>query len=329
MIVTQTPLRISFAGGGTDLPSYYTSGGGAVVSAALDKSVFVIVTARHDSAIYVNYSKKEIVESVDQIQHELVREAMAVTGVREGVEITLLSDIPSEGSGLGSSSSFTVGLLNALHAYRGEQVSARRLAEEACLIEIERCGRPIGKQDQYIAAYGGVHAFEFHPNGCVKAEPLRLGAREIQRLQNSLHLFYSNRTRQAASILEEQNSRAHENRADLDDIKGLAQAARKAIVDGDLPALGAVLDENWKLKKRLSARISNDVIDQMYRTCKDASAYGAKLCGAGGGGFLLVCGAPETHGALRDAMAAYRCLPVHIDTAGSRVIFHYRRTAWS
>ena len=203
MIITQTPLRISFAGGGTDFPDYYRQDTGRVLSTAIDKYLFVIVKERFDNRIYVNYSQKEIVDRIDDLQHELVREAMRKTGVLDGVEITTLADIPSEGSGLGSSSSITVGLLNALYAYQGEQVPAERLAREACEIEIDILGKPIGVQDQYIAAYGGLRLFTFGSEGRVQADRVNMTDIMRRRLSNNLMLFFTNRTRRSSEILEE------------------------------------------------------------------------------------------------------------------------------
>ena len=206
MIITQTPLRIGLLGGGTDLPSYYREHGGRVLNCALDKYIYVIVKQRFDDDIYVNYSRKEIVSRVDDLEHELVREAMRMTGVTSGVEITTLADIPSAGSGLGSSSAVTVGLLHALFAYQGRQMSAEELAERACAIEIDHCGKPIGKQDQYIAALGGIRDIRFGPGDEVVAEELKLGAADRRALQQQIMLFYTGITRSANTILAEQNA---------------------------------------------------------------------------------------------------------------------------
>ena len=216
MIITQTPLRVSFAGGGTDLAAYYEHGDGYVVSTAIDKFAYVIVKERFDDEIYLNYMRKEIVTDVAQIQHELIRDAMRMTGVDHGVEVTLLSDIPSEGSGLGSSSSFSVGLLNAFYTFRGELVTAERLAREACEIEIERLGKPIGKQDQYIAAYGGLRAFRFRTGGEVEIEPVPMEGARLLELSNRLYLFFTGRTRKADKILSEQRQETADRRAEVD-----------------------------------------------------------------------------------------------------------------
>src|SRR5262245_64583222 len=214
MIITQTPRRISFAGGGTDLAAYYAEREGFVVSTAIDKFAFVIVKERFDDQIFLNYMKKEIRADVAEIEHELIREAMRMTGVERGVEVTLLSDIPSEGAGLGSSSSFTVGLLNAFHMYRGEQVTAEQLAQEACRIEIEILGKPIGKQDQYIAAYGGLRAFRFRRDGAVEVRALSLSAADLRAVSARLHLFFTGRTRRADAILAEQRERTRDRSAE-------------------------------------------------------------------------------------------------------------------
>jgi D-glycero-alpha-D-manno-heptose-7-phosphate kinase len=328
MIVTQTPLRVSFAGGGTDLAAYYELREGFVVSTAIDKFAFVIVKERFDDAIYLNTMRKEIVASVDEIQHELIREAMRTTGVERGVEVTLLSDIPSEGSGLGSSSSFSVGLLNALYAYRGEQVTAERLAREACAIEIERLGKPIGKQDQYIAAYGGLRAFRFRRDGEVDVRALRVAPADLRSLSARIHLYFTGRTRKADAILSEQKARTGDRLAELDGIKALAIELEDALEARDFDRLGEVLHENWELKRRLASGISDAAIEEMYERARAHGALGGKICGAGGGGFLLV-DCPLEHGErLAKGMAAYRELPFQLERDGSKVIFNYRREVW-
>jgi D-glycero-alpha-D-manno-heptose-7-phosphate kinase len=329
MIITQTPLRISFAGGGTDLAGFYERDGGLVVSAAIDKFAMVIVTARYDDKIYVNYSRKEIVDSVDELQHELVRESMRLTGVTGGVEVTMLSDIPSEGSGLGSSSSFTVGLLNAFHVFQGEQAGPAQLAEEACEIEIVRCQKPIGKQDQYIAAFGGVRSFEFRPDGTVGVERLPLDSRELRRFASNLFLFYTEQTRSANAILAEQSERTEQHRDELSQIRELAVLAQQGIRSGDYECIGEILARNWQLKKQLASQITNSRIDEMQTTAMEAGATGAKICGAGGGGFLLVYCPTSAQDRLLAAMARYRQMPFLFEPDGSKVIFNYRRSTWN
>jgi D-glycero-alpha-D-manno-heptose-7-phosphate kinase len=328
MIVTQTPLRISFAGGGTDLAAYYEQGEGYVVSTAIDKFAYVIVKERFDDDIYLNYMRKEIRSDVAAVEHGLIREAMRVTGVERGVEVTLLSDIPSEGSGLGSSSSFTVGLLNAFHAYRGEQVTAEQLAREACEIEIGRLAKPIGKQDQYIAAYGGLRAFRFRRDGAVEVKALSLSGEALRELGARLHLFFTGRTRQADAILSEQTSRTGEKRAELDAIRRLALELEPALEARDFDRLGEILHESWELKRRLASGISDSAIDEMYARSRASGGLGGKICGAGGGGFLLVYCAPERQERLAKGMREYRALPFQLERDGSKVIFNYRREIW-
>jgi D-glycero-alpha-D-manno-heptose-7-phosphate kinase len=328
VIITQTPLRVSFAGGGTDLASYYEEREGYVVSTAIDKFAYVIVKERFDDDLYLNYMRKEIRRDVASIEHELIREALRTTGVDRGIEVTLLSDIPSEGSGLGSSSSFTVGLLNAFYAYRGEQVTAERLAREACEIEIERLGKPIGKQDQYIAAYGGLRGFRFCKDGSVETREVGLEPSRVRDLGARLRLFYTGRTRKADAILSEQKRQTGDRLAELDGIKALAHQLERSLAGGDLDSLGEVLHANWKLKRKLASGISDDAIEEMYDRARGSGALGGKICGAGGGGFLLVYCPLESHDRLSKGMRGYRDLPFLLERDGSKVIFNYRRETW-
>ena len=229
MIIVQTPLRISLSGGGTDLREYYKIDGGCVISTAIDKYTFVIVKERFDDKIYVDYSRKEIVDNVDDIQHGLVREALKITGIKSGIEICMLADIPSEGSGLGSSSSITVGLLNAFYHYQGQQIIPEQLAREACKIEIEYCGQPIGKQDQYIVAYGGIRQINFNSDETVTLQNLSLNASQKRVLCSNLLLFFTNKTRKSADILSEQKKHTKIKKNYLDKIKGLVKEASVAI----------------------------------------------------------------------------------------------------
>lgn len=328
MIITQTPLRISFAGGLTDFEDFYRREDGNVISSAIDKYIFVIVNERFDKKIYLNYSKKEIVESVDEIEHDLVREALLTTGVTEGVEITTLADVPSEGSGLGSSSSVTVGLLNALYAYRGDPQPQERLAKEACAIEIERCGKPIGKQDQYIAAFGGLRQFTFHADGSVFSERLPLSPDQKRTLSDNLMLFYTNRTRSADPILREQKARMDEKFDTVSQIRLIAKKTREALNSGDLDALGDLLHQGWVQKRGMSDKVSNSDIDTMYQAAREAGATGGKLCGAGAGGFLLLYCPHSLQSLVREALSDYRELPFHLERDGSKVIFNMRRYEW-
>jgi len=329
MIITQTPLRIGLLGGGTDLPSYYLQHGGRVLNCAIDKYIYVIVKQRFDDEIYVNYSKKEIVSRVADIEHELVREAMLMTGVTGGVEITTLADIPSSGSGLGSSSAVTVGLLHALYAYTGRQVSAEELAEGACRIEIERCGKPIGKQDQYIAALGGIRDLRFGPGEDVSHEELGLSASERVALQQQMMLFYTGITRRADNILAEQNANVSATLPQLDLLRDLAGFAAKRLRSGDVDAIGPALRESWEAKRQLASGVSNSQVDGAVARALEAGASGVKLTGAGGGGFLVVLCPMERQRAVRDSLADMRELPIRLERFGSRVVLNVARDIWS
>ena len=328
MIISQTPLRIGLLGGGTDLPGYYREHGGRVLNCALDKYVYVIVKQRFDDDIYVNYSKKEIVSRVDDLEHELVREAMHMAGVVKGVEITTLADIPSGGSGLGSSSAVTVGLLQALYAYQGRQVSAEELAERACTIEIERCRKPIGKQDQYIAALGGIRDIRFGPGDEVVAQELGISAAERRALQQQIMLFYTGITRSADSILVEQRANIESTRPQLDLLRDLAGLAADRLRSGDVDALGPAMRESWEAKRKLASGVSNDQIDVAVMRALEAGATGAKLTGAGGGGFLLVICPAEHQRAVRESLHGMRELPVNLDRLGSRIVLNVQRDIW-
>jgi D-glycero-alpha-D-manno-heptose-7-phosphate kinase len=329
MIISQTPLRIGLLGGGTDLPGYYREHGGRVLNCALDKYVYVIVKQRFDDDIYVNYSKKEIVSRVDDLEHELVREAMHMAGVVKGVEITTLADIPSGGgSGLGSSSAVTVGLLQALFAYQGRQVSAEELAERACTIEIERCRKPIGKQDQYIAALGGIRDIRFGPGDEVVAQELGISAAERRALQQQIMLFYTGITRSADSILVEQRANIDSTRPQLDLLRDLAGLAADRLRSGDVDALGPAMRESWEAKRKLASGVSNDQIDVAVTRALEAGATGAKLTGAGGGGFLLVICPAEHQRAVRESLSGMRELPVSLDRLGSRIVLNVQRDIW-
>jgi len=324
MIITQTPLRISFAGGGTDFRDFYAREPGCVVSTAIDKYVWVIVKRRFDDDIVVNYSKKEICKSIGEIQHDLVREAMRLTGMGSGVEITTLADIPATGTGLGSSSSITVGLLHAFYAYRGELVSAEQLARQACDIEVDILGRPMGKQDQYIAAYGGLRALEFLPDETVHVDSIELDEQSRRLLDGCLMAFYTNVTRSSSSILAGQKRNIPRRFEQLRALKSHASRARDALDSGKFDDLGLCLHEGWQQKKALAAGITNPEIDEMYSRALEAGAIGGKIAGAGGGGFLLIYAPLGTQDRVRKALSGYRELPFHIGQDGSKIMFNTR-----
>jgi len=328
MIISKTPLRISFAGGGTDLPSFYKKGYGAVLSSTIDKYVYVIIKERFDELFYVNWTKKEIVDAVDAIEHELVKEALKRTGIKNGVEITMLADIPSEGSGLGSSSSLTVGLLNAFYAFQGIQVSVEKLVEEACDIEIDVLGKPIGKQDHYAAAFGGLNEIIFYKNGSVKVNKIDLSNEKLRILGSNLLLFYTDITRKSDQILKKQKERTDTIYKKLVEIRNQVPVLKKHIEKNNNDSLGQIMNHGWKMKKTFVSTISNKKIDDMYEKALAAGAVGGKLCGAGGGGFLLIYVPREKQNDVREALKTHRELPFMLEKHGSRIIFNQMADYW-
>lgn len=324
MIITRTPLRISFAGGGSDLPAFYEQEAGAVVSTAIDKYIYITVNPKFDHKIRASYSVTEIVDTVDEVKHELIREALHLLGIQQGIEITSISDIPSQGTGLGSSSSYTVGLLNALYAYRGHMAGAERLAREACHIEIERCGKPIGKQDQYIAAYGGLQYIRFNSDGSVFTDPVICSPVTRKQLQQGLLLLYTGLTRSADNILDEQSRETRTNgdkQRSLRFMVSLADQLRDALSRNKVEAIGEILHTGWMEKRNLASGISNNHIDIWYERARAAGAIGGKLLGAGGGGFLLVYANPERHADICHALPELRPIPFHFCPQGSKIIY--------
>lgn len=325
MIIVQTPLRVSLFGGGTDLPEYYLVHGGCVLSAAIDKYIFVTIKKRFDDLLRIGYTKTELVEGVDSIEHELIREAFRKTGISSGVEITTMGDIPSVGSGLGSSATVTVGSLHAMYAYLGTQPTADALARDACAIEIDVLQRPSGVQDQYIAAYGGVRWMEFNQKGDISIHLVQIDEGVRRALDERLLLFYTGVTRSSSTILDEQKKNTPNRAGVLSEMKDIARDACSALVRGELDEIGRLLDLSWKLKTRLASRISNPSIDDLYETARRAGALGGKIAGAGGGGFMLLYCPEGRRQSLRDALSGVRELPFGFERDGSKVVFNYRR----
>lgn len=325
MIIVQTPLRISFFGGGTDFRPFFMEEGGCVLSTAIDKYIFVTIKQRFDSKLRIGYTETEMVDEVHQIHHELIRESLQMTRIERGVEITTMGDIPSEGSGLGSSSTVTVGALHAMYAYLGEIVPAERLAREACEIEIEILQRPIGIQDQYIAAYGGLRFFEFLPNGEVTAEKIKLSPEAQRALNNNFMLFFTGVSRNSSTILKEQVGNLKDRMKELREIKHMAYEARCAIETENFDELGVLLHQSWELKKRLAGTISNGQINEMYDAALRAGAIGGKIAGAGGGGFLLLYVPIERQNKVRMKLSDLQELPFRLEGDGTKIIFNYRR----
>ena len=328
MIITQTPLRMSFAGGGSDLPAFYRQFGGAVVSTAIDQYIYINVNKKFDNGIRVSYSRTEEVAAVAQVQHPIVRESLNQLGIAGGIEITSIADIPSRGSGLGSSSSFTVGLLLALHAYQSRYVSPSELASEACRVEIDLCGEPIGKQDQYAASFGGLNFIRFEPDDSVIVEPILCSAKAAAKLEASLVTFYTGQTRQASSILAEQAQLAESERPTqqlLQRMMELAYTLRRELNSGNIDAVGQILDEGWRLKRQVHPLVSNSAIDQWYAAAKREGAIGGKLLGAGGAGFLTFFAPPDKHEAIQQALGLRR-IDIRLERSGSRVLLYHDRS---
>jgi D-glycero-alpha-D-manno-heptose-7-phosphate kinase len=326
VVVTRTPLRISFAGGGTDLLDFCQKDYGAVLSTAIDKYVYVTVK-RHgdlfDEPIRINYSETELVQEVDQIKNAISRECLRLLSIEPPIYISTVADIPAS-TGLGSSSTFAVGLLNALHAFQGERVSAGQLAEEASYIEIEVLEQPIGKQDQYVAAYGGLNFFRFNSSGTVAVEPQRLPNGGLDSLFRHVLLFWTGIRRDADQVLNEQKSRTLLNMEHLRHIRQHALQLQTMMCEGfDPEAFGSVLAESWQLKRQLASSITSRQIDAWYCRAIEAGAEGGKLCGAGGGGFLLFIVRPERQNAVRQALGELKEVPIRYEAHGSRLLLPF------
>jgi|ETNmetMinimDraft_2_1059921.scaffolds.fasta_scaffold24844_2 D-glycero-alpha-D-manno-heptose-7-phosphate kinase len=321
MIISKTPLRISFCGGGTDIRDYYRIGGGAVVSAAIDKYIYCIVKRRFDNSIRVSYSKTEIVDNINKIEHPLIREGLRMMGIKDRIEATFMADIHSRGTGLGSSSSFTVGLLNAFHTFNGRHKSAETLSNEACKVEIGVLKEPIGKQDQYVAAFGGINLIEFNPDETVFVNPIIFSKNTERELQGNLLLFYTGLVRKSRDILKEQKGNIANKVEILDKMKALAYGTRDCLISNDLNKFGDLLNKNWKLKKQLAGEITNDVIDKLYEKGIRAGATGGKILGAGGGGFLLLYCEEKYKKRVRKALSNLRELSFRFEPQGSRIAF--------
>jgi len=321
MILTRTPFRISFAGGGSDLPEFYRRSPGAVLSCTIDKAMYIAVHPYFHDKIRIKYSRTEDVASAAEVGHPLVRECLNLVGIERGMEIASFADVPA-GTGMGSSSAFTVGLLHALWARSGKRPSAQELATAACEIELQRAKEPIGKQDQFAAAYGGLNYIQFRPDETVEVHPVKCSAKTKEELSRRLMLFYIGLERPAASILSEQGR----NMADKDKFRSvqkmveLATELRNALEKDNLDSFGDILDQGWKLKRGLASGITNDVVETNYRAAQEAGAAGGKLLGAGSGGFLLLSCEPAKQQQVRSALAGLREMSVTLTVSGSEVV---------
>lgn len=320
MIITRTPFRVSFCGGGSDLKSFYEKHEGCVLSTTINKYIYLSIHPYfEENKIALKYSKTEIVDSIDEIEHKIFKQVLGDNNLT-GVEIVSTADIPS-GTGLGSSSSFTVGLIHAVNAYLGKYASKGEMAQRACEIEIEKLGAPIGKQDQYAAAFGGINFIRFLSNGETVVEPLLIKHKTLQRLENNLMMFYTGITHDANKILAEQktNMKKIDKTESLKTMCGYAYDLKKALEDQNLDAFGELLHENWLLKKQLASGVSNLAIDAAYETAMKHGAKGGKLLGAGGGGFLLFYCEDERRDELREALGL-REFPFRFEYNGTSIV---------
>jgi D-glycero-alpha-D-manno-heptose-7-phosphate kinase len=327
MIVTRTPLRVSFAGGGTDLAAFYEHEFGAVLSTAINRYVYVTVK-RHSALFFepirINYSKSEQVDRVDEVKNNIARECLRFLGIEPPIYISTVGDVPAS-TGLGGSSAFAVGLLHALHAYCGERVSAGQLAEEAAHVEIEMLGGPIGKQDQYAAAFGGMNLLCFKPDGGVTVQHQRAPNGVLEELFASLLLFWTGHQRDTEEVLSEQRTNTAAKRAHLSRMRDQALELHEALRTGtiDVEGVGRLLDEGWRLKRQLASKITTRQIDRWYQAALRAGAVGGKLCGAGRGGFLLFIAPPAAHDAIRAALAGLIEMRVAPDLRGSQLVIPF------
>lgn len=326
MIISKTPLRASFFGGGTDFAEYYRNsrkGRGAVISTALNMHVYITVNKKFDDRIRIVYSGNELVDSVEEVKHNIIREALKLTGITKGIEVIYMADIPLSGAGIGlaSSSALAVGVLNALHAYKGEYVTPEQLAREACEIEIDRIGQKIGIQDQYAAAYGGFKRYYFNADDTVCVTPV-VGCRKyVEMLKERLMLFYTGQTRDSRQIFEEQNATRQDKTDLLDNLVDTVEIAYHSLQHGKLDEWGYELNRTWEMKKQFAKAISNPLIDEMYEKAIHAGALGGKILGAGGGGFLLLYVPEERQPAVQEMLKEFRQVDVNFDSQGSRIIF--------
>jgi len=327
MILSRAPTRITLGGGGTDLKSYYSKHGGFLIAGAIDRYCTILANRKFDDGIRLSYSQTENRDKVADIEHRIFRAALEFSGIGKGIELHSTADVPAA-CGLGSSSTFTVALLNALHAYKKDFVTQEQLAEEACHIEIEILGEPIGKQDQYLAAFGGLTCLTFDKNGDVLVEPLRISPEGLDELENSTLLFFTGKQRSASEILYEQNEKSEQDNVEmtqnLDQVKEIGLETRRYLERGQVDMLGELLHAHWEIKKRRSQKISNPFFDECYEVARKNGAQGGKLVGAGGGGFFMFHCANYNHNKPRlvEAMQkmGLRWEHFHFDFDGAKIL---------
>ncbi len=324
MIISRTPLRISFVGGGSDISAYYKYKPGAVVTTAINKYIYITVNKKFDNKIRASYSQTENVDNASQIKHPLIRECLKKVGIERGIEVTSMSDIPSEGTGLGSSSSYTVGLLNAMYAYKGKYASAEKLAKEASEIEIEILKNPIGKQDHYIAAYGGFQFIQFLPDDSVTLNPIICSPEIKKKLEKQLLLLYTGLTRSSNRILEKQSqnmAKSDKSREIMDGMVEVAYEMQKMLNSNSTKNFGQLLNENWLLKRKMAQGVSSRAIDKWYRISKKNGAEGGKILGAGGGGFLLLYAKERNRARILQSLKELKPTDFNLEPQGSKIIF--------
>lgn len=329
MIIAKAPVRISLGGGGTDLKSFYSRFGGFLIAGGIDRYIFICANRRFEATVRLSYSQTEQVENINQIKHNIFREALKLMGVEKHIELASIADVPAN-CGLGSSSSFTVALLMALHSYKRNLVPLRELAEEACKIEIDILGEPIGKQDQYMAAFGGVTALTFEPDGHVQVEPVRIPEDALVELEYNIALFYTGIQRKASDILANQNKKTQEDDAAvvdrLKEIKEIGLITKRYFEKGDLDSFGDLLHQHWLTKKKLSAAISNPLIDEAYEEARKAGALGGKIMGAGGGGFFMFyCPGTKAKVIQRLSAMGLKYSPFRFDFEGAKIVANLRK----
>lgn len=326
MIISRTPFRVSLFGGGTDFADYYHNskyGYGVVISTSINRYTYFTVNNRFEDMIRVSYSQTEYVKTVDEVQHNIIREALKIVGIENGIDVVYMADIPlaTKGIGLASSSAMAVGVLNALYAYKGMNVSAEKLAKEACEIEIDRLKNPIGKQDQYAVAFGGLKRYQFNADDTVFDTPVLCRRETLESLQDRLMFFYTGDMRESSSVLSEQKKNIKDKKTVLDRMVEIANEAEKQIQNNNLSDIGLLFDEAWKLKRGLASNVSNEKIDWMYNTAKEAGASGGKILGAGGGGFLMLYVDKEKQDTVKSALSDYKSIEMRFEPQGSKIIY--------
>jgi D-glycero-alpha-D-manno-heptose-7-phosphate kinase len=323
MIISRTPLRISFVGGGSDISSFYKTEPGAVVTTTINKYVFITVNKRFDGKYRLSYTDTEIVDDVEDFKHQLGRETLKYFKIKHGIEVHSIGDIPAQ-TGLANSGAYTVGLINALRAYKGERSTPEQLANLASIIEIEKAKRPIGKQDQYVQAYGGLNFIQFNPDESVVVEPIRLSSAKTKKLESSLLLFYTGRSGSSAKVLAKQTKKLAEHvdkRAIISQMVGIAKEMKTQLQKGNIDSFGELLHENWLLKKKMGSGVSNKQIDAWYETALQKGAIGGKICGAGGRGFLLLYAPEKKHNKIIRALSDLQYVDFSFEQKGSMIVY--------